>query len=167
MEKLTSFLEDCSNVWQVWEEKQPWTPSCSAPGEKQWVQYRQKVLFVRCTHPLCLSFPVSKNQSYILDNRVGEAGKGKKLNPNISTTKREKNSQHQAGAMVPWENNILITILNYFAVPHVQHQFRSNPCSPFIPPPFPYHSPLCGLSHSLLLSAAEGAALKGQGMLGV
>lgn len=73
-------------------------------------------------------------------NRVGEAEfqeEKREVNPNISTKKEKKTSQHQAGAMEPWGKNILITkkyknailLPNYFAVPRVQHQLSSNPCS--------------------------------------
>lgn len=60
-------------------------------------------------------------------------------------------------------------LTNYFAVPCVQHQLGSNPCSqeyflsPSYLPLFPHCSAPHGLSSILLLSTAEGAAPKGRG----
>lgn len=82
--------------------------------------------------------------------------------------------------MLPWGKNILMTkkyrnailLPNYFAVPRVQHQLGSNPCSQefFLSlsylPLSPHRSAPHGLSSVLLLSAQK-ELLRRAGMLDV
>lgn len=107
-------------------------------------------------------------------NGVGKAEfqeEKREVNPDISTQKkkRKETSQHEAGVMLPWGKNILMTkkyrnailLPNYFAVPRVQHQLGSNPCSQefFLSlsylPLSPHRSAPRGLSSVLLLSAQK------------